>query len=226
MRIDLHNHTAYSPDSVNRLVDYEIAYREGRFDLIAVTDHRTTDGALRFRDSATFPMIVGQEVGTAEGEIIGLYIERTIPRGLSPDETIARIRDQGGLVYVPHPFLRGIRRALSLSVLLRLVPHIDIIEVNNGGIPVPWPNQRAAAFAREQGLLAGAGSDAHVPCEIGVAAINVSGLAAVPTTPEALLEALRQGELAIDRRPPLLRRVRERLALLRQLSKRRTTALR
>ena len=212
MRIDLHNHTVFSADGFNRLAHFEHAYRQGRFDVLAITDHHTVEGALRLREHASFPLIVGQEVLSRDGEIIGLFIERTVPRGLTAEETAARIKEQGGLVYVPHPFLRVLADSLRYAALLRLVPMIDILEAHNGLMPVPGPNRAAAAFATRFGLVPGAGSDAHVPCEIGVAAMAVPDLD-VPLSAPALLSALRGGRLALGRKPPPWQRVGERLAL-------------
>lgn len=210
MRIDLHNHSACSTDSINTLADYERAYRAGRFDVLAITDHRGVEGALRFRERASFPIVVGQEVRTSEGEIIGLFLERSIPRGLSPEETIARIRDQGGLVYVPHPFMRFAGHALSEEALFRVLPQVDIVEAHNGAMPVPGPNRSALAFAKAYGVTAGAGSDAHVPCEIGVATVYVPDGRGKPITPASLLELLAQGEVSVRRPPSIAQRVWQR----------------
>lgn len=214
MRIDLHNHTIVSFDGFNRLADFERAHRAGKFDVVAITDHHSVEGALRLRERASFPVIVGQEIVTSEGEVIGLFTEQPVPRGLSAAETVARIKDQGGLVYVPHPFLPLIAKTLARAALLRLLPSVDIVEVHNGRLTfMPAANAAAVAFAAQHGLLAGAGSDAHVPCELGAAAVEVPGLSEAPLTPSALLSALARGRTLVNHRPSLLRGFLERVFL-------------
>ncbi|MAG37206.1 MAG: histidinol-phosphatase, partial [Dehalococcoidia bacterium] len=104
-----------------------------------------------------------------EGEIIGLFLEQEIPRGLTPKETIERIRDQGGLVTVPHPLdrLRGSR--LREAALRRVAQLVDAIEVINARVTFPGDNRRAAEFAEQHGLTITAGSDSHAPHEVGTA---------------------------------------------------------
>ena len=214
MYVDLHNHTSFSYDSVNLLGDFERAHRQGKFGLLAVTDHHTVEGASRMRDLATFPVIVGQEILTNEGEIIGLFIERQVKRDLSPEETVDCIKAQGGLVYVPHPFMRHAGHALRYSALVRILPAVDIIEVHNGGMPVPWPNSAALAFARKHQIALGAGSDAHMPCEIGVAGVALPDGLNPMASPTEFLSALRAGRIHVGDKPSVLVRVWERLYLM------------
>ena len=99
-------HTHYSPDSGMSPETLVAKCQKAGLNLIAVTDHNTIDGALAVRSLAPFTVIIGEEVGSAEGEITGLFLTETIPRGLPPVETARRIKDQGGLVSIPHPFDR------------------------------------------------------------------------------------------------------------------------
>lgn len=174
VRIDMHSHTHLSPDSNAQLKDIIRAVERRGLDALAVTDHNRIGGALRLREIASFLIVVGEEVMTTEGEIIGLFMSEEIPAGLSPEETVARIHGQGGVVYVPHPFDR-IRRGSHLAgpALKRLLGQIDVVEVINSRTTLPWDNQRAERFCALHGLRRGAGSDAHLPREIGQAWVEL-----------------------------------------------------
>jgi predicted metal-dependent phosphoesterase TrpH len=203
-KVDFHSHTGHSKDSLcpaSALLD--AAVRRGLAGL-AVTDHDTLDGApqamaLVRRDPERYrglTILPGEEVKTREGELIGLFIRETIPRGLTPEETIRRIRDQGGLVLVPHPFdrVRGSRlRAEALERVAAVAGQIDAIEVFNARTTLVGDNHRAVDFARQRGLLQVAGSDAHVPWEVGHAYVELDEPPA--TTPAALLAQLRRGRV-------------------------------
>jgi predicted metal-dependent phosphoesterase TrpH len=139
---------------------------------LAITDHDAIEGALALSRMAPFRVIVGEEIDTGEGEIIGLFLQEFIPPKLNPAQTIARIREQGGLVYIPHPFDTR-RYPLQESILLALLHEVDAIEVLNARVMLPVYNKRAARFARKHGLPGGAGSDAHTPVEIGRAYVEM-----------------------------------------------------
>ena len=171
-------------------------------DCIAVTDHDSLRGAVECaRLSAMDPMlprvIPGEEIRTSAGEIVGLYLCEEIPGGLSPLETLARIREQGGLVYLPHP-LDGVRGAAidgeSLEAVARAA---DVIEVSNGRSLRPSYSRKALDLAARLGKPVGAGSDAHFEREVGRAYMEVPGL------PEQtdLLELLRAGRPSPDMGP-------------------------
>jgi len=188
LRADLHSHTYYSPDSVispQRLVQESL--RRG-IDCLAVTDHNTIAGALAVKELAPFRVIVGEEVRTAAGEIMGLFLTQEVPRGLSAEETVARIKAQGGLVGVPHPFDR-FRQGLGEGVMLRLLPQIDFIEAFNARVMRADATRQAERFARERGLALSAGSDAHSPGEVGIAYAEMAEFDGA----QSFLEALRQG---------------------------------
>jgi hypothetical protein len=139
--------------------------REAGLDRIAVTDHGTIEGALVARDAAPELVIVGEEIRCrCRTELIGLFLRERVPQRLSLEETVERIRDQGGLVYAPHPYayarqaLRRAHRALGVA---------DVVEAVNARAFLPLWNQAAMQAARRRGLPAAAGSDAHFPFEIG-----------------------------------------------------------
>jgi predicted metal-dependent phosphoesterase TrpH len=216
--VDLHNHTFHSYDAQNRLADYERAHRQGRIDVVAITDHNTIAGALELRAQATFPVIVGQEIDTADGELIGLFLEAPVPAGLPAAETAARIRAQGGLVYLQHPFYRIVRGRMRAEAReeLRGRGLIDIVEAANGGPFAAADNARALAWARACDLPHAASSDAHEPAAIGTCA---SSIPAAAVTAASLPGLLRAGT-AVDRRPPAA------VALARKAAGRTGTALR
>jgi len=196
--LDLHNHTSRSYDAVNTLEDYERAYAAGRFDVLGLTDHNRIEGALEVAERASFPLVVGLEIDTADGELIGLFLREAIPAGLSARETAERIRAQGGLVYVPHPFYPLVRHLLSARAREHLASAslIDVVEGLNGGPFTGHYNVRAQAWARAAELPLAAGSDAHEPAGIGRC------LAAVPPgplDPVSLVARLRASVL-VDRR--------------------------
>jgi predicted metal-dependent phosphoesterase TrpH len=167
MKIDLHTHTLVSKDCRSRYDRIIEAVQRSPVDGIAVTDHNEFEGALELQRRAPFPVIPGEEIKTSAGEIIGLFLREWIPPGLEPVETVARIHEQGGIAYVPHPFdeIRGSR--IRRKALDLVAPHVDMLEVFNARNALPRYNARALAYAREHGLLAGAGSDTHTYPEYG-----------------------------------------------------------
>ena len=167
LKADLHIHTAYSPDCAISLQRVIARCKQTEINCVAVTDHNTILGALKLRELAPFTVIIGEEIDTRSGEIIGYFLTEEIPAKLSAEETVHRIKDQGGLVCIPHPFDRLRRSTLRRQTLMRLLPDIDIIEVFNSRVLLTRHNLRARLFAQDHGLLASAGSDAHTASEIG-----------------------------------------------------------
>jgi hypothetical protein len=144
-------------------------YGRAGIDCVAVSDHNNIDGALAVRGDAGFRVIVAEEIKTSEGEIIGLFLRENIRKGLTPEDTVRAIREQGGIVLVPHPFDRLRRSPLRTEALLRILSDVDVIEVFNSRNVLQADNDRALQFAREHGKLMSAATDAHTPWEIGLA---------------------------------------------------------
>jgi len=160
-KIDLHTHSYGSPDGGLRLRHYQRALESHTLDYIAITDHNRIDAALRIRNELGKQIIVGEEIMTTEGEIIGLYLKEVIPAGLTPKETIKRIRAQDGLVYVPHPF-ETVRSGLSEKALAKIAGDIDILEVHNGRAVFQNHSNQASAWVKaHEPVVGGASSDAH-----------------------------------------------------------------
>lgn len=158
-RIDLHTHSVASPDGALTVHDYTTMLASGKLNYIAVTDHDRIDFATRLRAELGPQIIVGQEVTTRDGEIIGLYLHRKIRAGLSARETAERIRAQGGVVYVPHPF-ETVRKGVTEHTLSSIADLVDIIETHNGRA-LQNRGRRAAQWAHEQNTAQAASSDAH-----------------------------------------------------------------
>jgi predicted metal-dependent phosphoesterase TrpH/glycosyltransferase involved in cell wall biosynthesis len=192
--VDLHMHTDHSHDCVTPVEVLLATARERGLGAIAVTDHNEISGAHAARAKAAeygVKVIVGEEVKTADqGEVIGLFIEEKIPRGLSLEETIADIKRQGGLVYVPHPFDR-LHSVPDYEHLLAVVDDIDAIEVFNPRIAIPAFNEEAVRFAGKYRIVGGAGSDAHVAQGLGEVRIKMRDF----DGPEEFLESLRDADI-------------------------------
>jgi predicted metal-dependent phosphoesterase TrpH len=200
IHVDLHMHTDHSHDCATPVARLLETARDRGLGAIAITDHNEISGALEARERADgIKVIVAEEVKTADqGEVIGLFIEEKIPRGLTLQETIAEIRRQGGLVYVPHPFDR-MHAVPDYEHLLDVVEDIDAIEVFNPRVAMRSFNEEAARFAAKYRIPAGAGSDSHVPQGLGSVRIAMRDFEG----PEEFLESLRDADI-IRKRQSLL----------------------
>lgn len=196
MRVDLHSHSFYSKDSRSTFEDIIAGVKRSPLDALALTDHDQFEGAVELQKRAPFPVIPGEEIKTENGEIIGLFLKEWIPPGLSPFETIDRIREQGGIVYVPHPFDRVRGSRITEDQLNAIADRIDVLEVFNARNALPRFNARALEFAQSRGLLAGAGSDSHTTSEYGAAYIDVPPFTDANTFREALKNGTWYGRLS------------------------------
>jgi hypothetical protein len=195
IEVDLHMHTDHSPDCATPVEVLLETARDRGLGAIAITDHNEVSGALEARRIAEgmddIKVIVAEEVKTAEqGEVIGLFLEERIPRGMSMRETIAEIRRQGGLVYVPHPFDR-FHSVPDYEHLLDIVEEIDVLEVFNPRVAVTAFNEEAERFARKYRIVPGAGSDSHVAQGLGSVRVRIQDF----DGPEEFLEAMRDADI-------------------------------
>ncbi len=177
-KIDLHTHSIASPDGGITADQYAKALSTNVLDVIAVTDHNQVDFAIGLQQRLGDRIIVGEEIMTTGGEIIGLYLTKRIKPGLSPLETIQRIKDQGGLVYVPHPF-ESVRKGLHPGTLEELVDYLDIIEVCNGRAFLQNRSAQTVIWAKLNHIISAASSDAHGPRGLGKTYTRVKKLPAV-----------------------------------------------
>ncbi|MDX6690289.1 MAG: hypothetical protein QOG15_1746 [Solirubrobacteraceae bacterium] len=192
--VDLHMHTDHSHDCATPVEVLLATAREQGLGAIAVTDHNVITGAYEARDKAAeygVKIIVAEEVKTADqGEVIGLFIEEKIERGMSLAETVAEIKRQGGLVYVPHPFDR-MHAVPDYEHLLTIIEDIDLIEVYNPRVAIGSFNEEAERFAAKYRILAAAGSDSHVAPGLGSVRVRMADF----DGPQEFLEALREAEI-------------------------------
>jgi len=193
----MHTHTEASPDSRTTIAEQARAVRAAHIDVICATDHNTIEGALRLRETADgFRVIIGEEISSRDGEIIGLFLDRAIPRDQSGEATIAAIHDQGGLAVIPHPFSINRRYHVRRPALDRLRSQIDAIEIFNAREAIFLNNRSAAAYAKEHDLVGTAGSDAHRGAEIGRAFVEMPDFAGRGDFLDSLRRGVVQGRLS------------------------------
>jgi predicted metal-dependent phosphoesterase TrpH len=194
VKVDLHTHSQASPDGSLTAADYRRMLETGRLDYIAVTDHNTAEFAIRLKaelGNMGERIIVGEEIRTVDGEIIGLYLTETVPKMLTPQETIAAIRKQGGLVCIPHPF-ENVRRGMQRPALDTIAADVDIIEVHNGRAVFQNKSKAAYAWAALHGVAGAASSDSHAASGWGRTYTKI----AEPPTRDNLLRQLAEAEYA------------------------------
>jgi len=187
-RVETHCHSTWSPDSRTSLATILRLCRERDITRIAITDHNTAEGALALKRLAPELVIVGEEVMTTQGELLAWYLQESVPPGLTPAETIRRLRDQGAIISVSHPFDRFRHGAWRQEQLEGIVEQVDAIEVFNARCLRMEDNRRAQAFARAHGLPGSVGSDAHSAPEYGRALQLMRPFA---HDPQDFLDALR-----------------------------------
>ena len=204
VRIDLHVHTRHSHDSAAPVSSVLQRCRDSGLGMVAVTDHDSIRGGLEARERADgFPVIVGEEIKSSKGDIIGLFLEQPVPPRLSPSETVKRVKAQGGLVGVPHPFDRIRPTAMGRRALLEILPWVDFLEGYNAHTMLSVDNRRGVDFAEEYSLPVVACSDSHSALELGRTYTEVPG-EELDGTPEGLMRGIRAG-MCVGRRPnPLL----------------------
>ncbi len=188
-RIDLHTHSIISQDGGITVAQYEKVLQSGELDCIAITDHNETSFARILQKKLGERIIIGEEIETTDGEIIGLYLKETVPGGIDLDEAIASIKYQGGLVYIPHPFEK-LRKGLKLSAVNRIAKDIDIIEVFNGRGRFRGKQKLALKFAQANTIAQAASSDAHGCRGLGFGTSNVSDFPTEQTLKHLLTTAL------------------------------------
>jgi len=191
MKVDFHIHTKYSPDSFTSLeLLKKIFDKKGLFPVI--TDHNTIKGALKFKKQFG-DCIIGEEIKTQQGEVIGLFLNEEIPKGLSLNDTIDRIKSQGALVYLPHPFDIARKGVGKLNI------KADIVEVFNARVIFQKFNREAQSYAFRNSLLMASASDAHFARHVGYSYVELEDFYGK----SGLLRSLRKGKL-VKRKTPIL----------------------
>lgn len=191
---ELHCHTVYSRDSSIEIEVLIATARESGIERLAITDHNTIAGAIKAKALALDLIVVGEEVLTERGELIGYFVKEEIPRGLSVKETLHRFKDQGAFISIPHPFdLR--RHGWRLGELLELLPEVDAVEVFNARCLRTAHNDNALAFAKKYEKPMLAGSDAHTLLEVGLAVTRLPAFSNAEELRESVEEARIDGKL-------------------------------
>ncbi len=216
LKADLHVHTRYSKDSTSPPEEIVRHCLDTGINCLAITDHDTTAGAIEVKRIAPFKVIISEEILTNRGEIIGYFLNEEVPPHLSPEETIARIKEQGGLVCIPHPCDRFRPHSkLRRDALERVLPQVDMIEVANSRTYLSRDSRRALELARVNGLPGTAGSDAHVVREIGKTYVEMPGF----ETPQEFLAALRQARVVSEKTSVLIHFYNIRNRLIKRLGR-------
>lgn len=200
LKADLHIHTEYSMDCSTPLEKIIDRCLELGINCIAVCDHGTAEGAIKLRSMAPFKVIVAEEILTPHGEIMGMFLQETIPSGLSVEQTLAQIRTQGGLVCVPHPFDTFRQSALGKKVIETITAQIDVMEVFNSRASLLRDSTKADYFAEKHSIAKSAGSDAHTISEIGNAYVEMPEF----SDRDDFLQALKKGKVVGHRTNPMI----------------------
>jgi len=173
LKVEFHCHTRYSKDSLVELADLlHVCKRKGIHKLV-VTDHNTIAGALKARELAPDQFIIGEEMMTLQGELLGIFIKEEIPIGLSAKAAIELLRSQGAFISVSHPFDTLRQGHWHPDDLISIIPDIDAIEMFNSRCLLPRFNLQSITFAHQHHLLGTVGSDAHSLVEVGVATLTL-----------------------------------------------------
>ena len=197
INVELHCHTYHSSDSLMLPKQILQACDRRGIDRVAITDHNSIAGARETAALGPERVIIGEEILTTEGEILGYFVQEEIPKGLPPMEVVERLKAQGAVISIAHPFdlSRGYR--WSMETLETLFPHIDALEVFNARCWNDQPNDMAADIARNTGLNSTAGSDAHAPAEVGRAYLNMPAFSDADSFKEALAHVRVMGRRSV-----------------------------
>ena len=201
LRVDTHIHTRFSPDSLMDPQKLVSRCLKTGLNCIAITDHNTIDGALEVQRLAPFQVIVGEEIKSAGGEIIGLFLQEAVPLGLPALETVQRIKDQGGLVSIPHPFDHFRRSVIDPQALQDVLPYVDIVEGFNSRNTFQRDNRTAQELAVKHGLLTSAVSDSHTLTELGRTYMEMPEF---DGTPQGFRQSMAQANLVCRQITPLI----------------------
>jgi predicted metal-dependent phosphoesterase TrpH len=201
LHVEFHCHTIYSKDSLTPPRDLVEACRRKGIDRVVVTDHNTIAGARAAQRIDPERVIVGEEIMTTRGEILAAFVSEEIPKGLTPGETIRRLRQQGAFISVSHPFDEWRSGHWREEDLLEILPEVDAIEVYNSRCMLPRFNQRAQQLAQKYRLAGTVGSDAHAAFELGQSLMILEPFQG----PDGLRSVIRRGILEVKRSPAWVR---------------------
>lgn len=206
--VEFHCHTSYSKDSLTRPEDLVQSCRRKGIRRVVVTDHNTIAGARAAQVIDPELVIVGEEIMTTRGELLAAFVREEIPKGLSPQETLRRLKDQGAFISVSHPYDRWRSGHWQEEHLLEILPDIDAIEVYNSRCVLPQFNGDAQEFAAKHSLAGTVGSDAHTAFELGQSVLELETF----EDAEGLRSVIRRG-IPVVRRSPVWVRFTSRYAV-------------
>lgn len=196
VKVAMHVHTLYSPCAETKLEQIGPYCKSKGVDVICVTDHDTIAGALALKAmTRDVRVVVGEEISCSQGEIIGLFLKEEVPPKLDAVETCQRIKDQGGLVYIPHPFDFFKIHRLAGEAILKVLDYIDMIEVYNSKSLLPSASSIARRFVVKHNKISAVGSDAHYLPAIDLCLNEIRNF----KTPEEFLENMRDARLMTHR---------------------------
>ncbi len=198
LSLEFHCHTNASKDSLTRPADLVDTCRRKGIDRVVVTDHNTIAGARAAQALAPELVIVGEEIMTTQGEILAAFVSEEIPRGLTPQEVIRRLQDQGAFISISHPFDSWRSGGWQEANLLEILPQVDAIEVFNSRCMLPRFNREARRFAERHNLAGTVGSDAHAAFELGRSLLLLESFEG----PEGLRNVIRTGRSQVRWSPP------------------------
>ena len=203
LRADLHVHTNYSHDSGASLQSIIDQCLKTGINCLAVTDHNTIEGALELQRMSPFKIIVGEEVKSSDGDIIGLFLKEGIPKNLTPRETVKAIKSQGGLVMIPHPFDRVRPSALGWETFESLASDVNVIETFNARNLFNLDDAKAVEAAQKYNLLHAAVSDSHTAMELGRTYNQMQDFG---NSPQSFMDSLSRATL-VTRRTRIIHRL-------------------
>lgn len=188
--LEFHCHTSASKDSLTRPEDLVNTARRKGLDRLVITDHNSIQGALAAQRLDPELVIVGEEIMTTKGEILAAFVQEEIPPGLTPEETIGRLKEQGAFISVSHPYDTHRKGGWMEDDLLEIIPHVDAIEIFNSRCMDPRFNHRAELFAQRYNLAGTVGSDAHAAFELGTSVMLLDPFEG----PQGMREVIRQAK--------------------------------
>lgn len=191
LRLEFHCHTNASKDSLTRPADLIRIARQKGLDRLVITDHNSIAGAKAAQALDPELVIVGEEIMTTRGEILAAFVQEEIPAGLTPQETLRRLKEQGAFISVSHPYDTHRKGGWEEVDLLEIIPNVDAIEVFNSRCLDPRFNHKAKAFAEKHNLPGTVGSDAHAAFEVGRSILLLSPF----TGPDEMRKVIRQAQV-------------------------------
>jgi hypothetical protein len=195
LKVDFHAHTYHSPDSLSRIPALIKAARKAGLDRLVITDHNSIRGALEAQQIEPEMIIVGEEIRTTAGEFLAAFVTKHVPRGLDPKHALELLREQGAFVSISHPF-DPYRSGWSLEQLEQLAPLVDAVEVLNARALDKNYNIKAMEFARAHRLPGTAGSDGHLPIEIGKAYLELPAFSDTASLKRSIQDSVCAGGLS------------------------------